>query len=25
VQLELTDPDSAKSKTLFVGSKPLLF
>jgi hypothetical protein len=25
VQLELTDPDSAKSKTLFVGSKPFLF
>lgn len=25
VQLELTDPDSAKSKTLFVGNKPLLF
>ena len=25
VQLELTVPDSAKSKTLFVGSKPLLF
>lgn len=25
VQLELTDPDSAKSKTLFVGGKPLLF
>jgi hypothetical protein len=25
VQLELTNPDSAKSKTLFVGSKPVLF
>ena len=25
VQLELTDPDSAKSKTLFVGNKPFLF
>jgi hypothetical protein len=25
VELELTDPDSAKSKTLFVGNKPLLF
>lgn len=25
VQLELTDPDSAKSKTLFVGNKPVLF
>jgi hypothetical protein len=25
VQLNLTDPDSAKSKTLFVGSKPLFF
>src|SRR5208283_3311031 len=25
VQLELTDPDSARSKTLFVGSKPFLF
>ncbi len=24
-QLELTNPESAKSKTLFVGSKPLLF